>query len=151
VANLAQQTAVTVATAGVAGQTLARDHFGVSAGFDALTDGAAVIQAVAAGDALLGVIACDGDWWRDLCDNDQATDQPRVIARLPFFGPVDAGEAMVIAGFDSDPSGDDVSLYAVGDGTAHTLREIAGHADDAGHTAPAGGRWLGSYARPSQR
>ena len=151
VANLAQQTAVTVATAGLAGQTLARDHFGVSAAVSARADGAAVIQAVAAGDALLGVIPCDGDWWQGLSDGDPATDQPRVIARLPFFGPVDTGEAMVIAGFDSDPSGDDVSLYTVGDGANQRLCEVAGHADDAGHAAPAGGRWLGSYARPSDR
>ena len=150
VAHLAQQTAVTVATTGVPGPILARDHFGVSAEVHVLADGRAVIEAVAAGDALVGVISCDGAWWRDLCDNDQVIDQPRVIARLPF-GPADMGQAVVVAGFDSDPSGDDISLYAVSDDAGQTLREVAGHAEDTDHRAPAGGRWLGSYARPSHR
>ena len=151
VANLAQQTAVTVATTGVPGPILARDHFGVSAEVHVLADGRAVMEAVAAGDALVGVISCDGTWWQDLCNGDTLSDQPRVIARLPFFGPADMGQAVVVAGFDSDPSGDDISLYAVSDDAGQTLREVAGHAEAAAHRPPAGGRWLGSYARPRHR
>ena len=52
VANLAQQTAVTVATAGCGPNPGARS-LGVSAAVSARADGAAVIEAVAAGDALL--------------------------------------------------------------------------------------------------
>ena len=158
ISNLAQQTAVTVAFSGDDGvRLLVRDHFGSSAKLHALSDNAAILDAVASGQVLLGVIALTNDiagnpWWRSLLTESETTVQPRVISRLPFFADGGALEAVVIAGFDSDASGDDVSFYAGREGaeTSWQIHGVDGHPEDPNHQRPAGKCiiYLGTYPRP---
>lgn len=161
ISNLAQQTAVTVAFSGGDGvHLLVRDHFGSSAQVTPLDDTPAVVDAVASGRVFLGVIALRNDdpsrpWWRHLLQMDKPSQQPRVISRLPFFTNGGALEAVVIAGFDSDASGDDISFYADCGGAEADwqIHEISGHPQDQDHRPPAGDNtiYLGTYPQPFSR
>ena len=158
IANLAQQTAVTVAFSGGDGvRLLVRDHFGSSAQLNALDNMPAVIDAVASRRALLGVIALTDakqphQWWRDVLQTENPSAQPRVISRLPFFADGGAIEAVVIASFDSDSSGDDISFYVdcSGPEASWQIHETIGHPDDSSHCPPTGNQmiYLGTYPRP---
>jgi chorismate mutase len=100
---------------------LARAHFGHATPFRRVDRAAQALREVAEDEVQAAVLPAPGDdalWWTGLIDS-----QPRlhVTARLPFLGG-DAGreangdEAMVVVARPPDPSGDDVTLLALGAG-----------------------------------
>lgn len=169
-ANLARQiepvTAVWDPTSSGAVLARARDRGGASTLVETVSSAAAAIEAVRTGRACLAVVPAltETEWrWWPLLLADRSP-RPRIIARLPFFG---AGEeALGLGAQEPDPSGDDVSYWAVRGEQAGALDAAAGP-DGAlwsllrrdGLAAPAGGRHghdhmgagaypLGAHARP---
>jgi len=99
---------------------LARDHYGRDTPITALTSEAQVIATIAEGAAAVGVLPMPQDdtekaWWPILTNSNPS--MPQVIARLPFLMSStvreDAGEALVIGCTESEPTGDDRTLYAL--------------------------------------
>jgi len=169
-ANLARQVnPVTVvwdpsAAGGI--EMLARDRGGVSTAIHRVDSAKAAIDAVCAGDAQMAVLPSLENtawrWWPLLLAD--RSPKPRVIARLPFFGTGEA--ALGVGAQDPDPSGDDVTLYALPgtqadaldmaegpDGRTWSLMQqagYAGHHDAAAHIT-AGACPIGVHARPYSR
>lgn len=108
---------------------LARDQYGT---FTPLTRHATisgVIDAVRNEDASVGVIPLptvdgQGAWWRNLL----APESPKVVCRLPFFGPANTPgsqmDAMVIAKEPAGESGRDHSLIAFELGKQVSLQKL---------------------------
>ena len=122
---------------------LARDHFGSHVPMTAYDSAADVLEKVASGDAVVGVLPApkseedaadlndstesdDTPWWRNLCEQDR----PCVVSSLPFAygsnawaGPRDA---YAVARITPDATGDDRSLVCVAaqdaDSAVHTLK-----------------------------
>ena len=167
-ANLARQvdplTVVYAPQGAEACLDLARDRGGAATRLETVESAEAAIAAAVDGRATLAVLPDVADsrwrWWPQLVSasqQDTSTQKPCVIARLPLFG--EGGvPAYGVAPQDPDPSGDDVTLYAVR-GTAESALDTAeiegAHwsliaADgylEAGHI-PAGAALIGAYARP---
>lgn len=167
-ANLARQvdplTAVYVPDGADAVVDLARDRGGAATRLERVDSAEAAIAAAVDGRATLAVLPDIADsrwrWWPRLLQESldpTPGPKPRVIARLPLFGE-DGLPAYGVAPQDPDPSGDDVTLYALEgtvDGALDTA-EIEGArwsliaADgylEVGHM-PAGAAPIGAYARP---
>lgn len=138
---------------------LARDRGGAVTRIELVDSADAAIDACVSGRATLSVLPDIADsrwrWWPQLIG--ESVSKPRVIARLPLFG--EAGcPAYGVAPQDPDPSGDDVTLYAVRgsaqgaldtaeiEGTRWSLIAADGYLD-IGHI-PAGAAPIGAYARP---
>jgi chorismate mutase len=130
---------------------LARAHFGHATPFRRVDRAAEALREVAEDRVQAAVLPAPGDdapWWTGLVDS-----HPRlhVAARLPLVGGEpngDArdGEALVVAARPPDPSGDDVTLLAVGAAgqlSRGRLREVLAEAGFEatwrGTTRPAGG------------
>jgi chorismate mutase len=167
-ANLARQvepmTAVWDPTDAGTALAQARGRGASSTRIEQMDSAEAVIDAVISGRATLGVLPSMAEtawrWW-PLLISDRAQ-KPRIIARLPFFGAGD--EAVGIGAQDPDPSGDDLSFFAVpgeianamdtaaaADGTVWSLIRAEGfHAEHGADNAhiPAGAYPLGAHARP---
>ena len=143
---------------------LARDRGGAATRLETVDSAAAAIAAAVDGRATLAVLPDIADsrwrWWPQLVstsEQNSSAQKPRVIARLPLFG--DGGvPAYGVAPQDPDPSGNDVTLYALPGGAEGALdtAEIEGAhwslmaADgylEVGHI-PAGAALIGAYARP---
>jgi chorismate mutase len=95
---------------------LARDHYGGLTPLVALPSASAGIRAVADGTVDLAVLPmpCDGEvesWWLPLMGGGAA--DPRIVSRLPFVSDGKGDQALVVARFERDPSGDDSSVLAV--------------------------------------
>ena len=112
---------------------LARDHFGIVATIERMNSTGAVLTAVADGSATLGVLPgfsmTSARWWPQLV-SDKIGLAPRIIARLPFYQTGTSagitgftGDAVIVAGQEPEPSGDDKTLFAVrkGLGVAGTV------------------------------
>ena len=143
---------------------LARDRGGAATRLELVDSAEAAIDAAVSGRATLAVLPDVADsrwrWWPQLvstAEQNSSTQKPRVIARLPLFG--EGGvPAYGIAPQDPDPSGDDVTLYAVRgtaegaldtaeiEGTRWSLIAADGYLE-VGHI-PAGAALIGAYARP---
>ncbi len=117
---------------------LARDHCGISATIERMDSADAVLNAVAAGTATLGVLPgfpmTSARWWPGLVSDRTGLATPRIIARLPFCETGAAvgvngfaGDAFIVAGQEPESSGEDKTLFAVRDGV-----EIDGETVDAG-------------------
>lgn len=89
-----------------AARDLARQHFGAATPLIICTD---PLQALAADDHTLAVLpdVTMADWWCAAALRD--AQGPRIVARLPFFGP-SSSAAYVVARQSAEPSGDDVTL-----------------------------------------
>ena len=119
-ANLALQVdPLTVVFAPAGSETivdLARDRGGVSTRVETVDSPAAAIAATLDGRATLAVLPDLTDtrwrWWPVLLKSDPSGPKPRVIARLPLFGATPC-PAFGVAPQDPDPSGEDVTLYAL--------------------------------------
>lgn len=165
-ANLARQVEpVTVVWAPAGAETLvdlAHDRGGVSTRVETVTGPAAALAAVAEGRATLAVLPTPEltawRWWPTLLVDSPA--KPRIVARLPLFGDLGPGAVagVGVACQAPDPSGDDVTLWAVpgdlpeavdratgADGAALSLLAVDGW-PDAGDL-PAGAIMIGAYAR----
>lgn len=162
-ANLARQidplTVVYAPEGAEAALDLARDRGGAATRLELVDSAEVAIRAAVDGRATLAVLPDIADsrwrWWPLLIA--ESPSKPRVIARLPLFG--DAGvPAYGIAPQDPDPSGDDVTLYAIEGSVEGALdtAEVEGArwsliaADgylEVGHM-PAGAALIGAFARP---
>lgn len=98
---------------------LARDHYGSHATAMIAAPPAQVLSAVAAGEAMIGVLGMPHDdeaepWWPTLTASARG---PRVVARLPFAGSGNArGErpqALAVALLEPAPTGQDRALVAI--------------------------------------
>lgn len=139
---------------------LARDRGGISTRVEPAATAAAALDAVVAGRATLAVLPAPEltawRWWPSLLAESPA--KPRIIARLPLFGGTESVAGVGLACQDPDPSGDDVTLWAL-PGRHDGALDIA--ADAAGATwsllardgwlaaaeLPAGAVAIGAYAR----
>lgn len=103
-----------IVVAGGAGAVwdLARDHFGLGAEYDAVTDASAAFAALRDQGAAAAVVPMPsvdglGAWWRDLLQAGPPEGAPQLVARLPFFRAGTAGEALVLTPFAPDASSRD--------------------------------------------
>ena len=163
-ANLARQVApVTVVWAPAGAEALvelARDRGGISTRIETVAGPDAAIAAIAHGRATLAVLPAPEltawRWWPTLLACSPA--KPRIVARLPLFGALDSVAGVGLACQEPDPSGDDVTLWAVAgrcrdavdvaegpDGTARSLLARDGWPADA--ELPTGAVAVGAYAR----
>jgi chorismate mutase / prephenate dehydratase len=120
----------------------------VSTSFNQMTP---LLDAVASGQCRYGLVPADHDIEVLLTALDQRQ-HLSIIARTPLYDMSSLHSAYIIANYLPDPSGDDISLYAVPatDGFALTL--IDGHYGndavvDAPASLPRGARLVGIYAR----
>ena len=99
---------------------LARDHYGSGTPMSLHRNANRVISAVAEGTATLGVLTVpqDGEpdpWWPQLLA--PGKHPPRIIARLPFIeneaGRFENLGALAIARTEPEPTGHDVTLFAI--------------------------------------
>lgn len=115
---------------------LARDHFGAETPLAAHGSAAAVIAAIEAGDAVVGIVAApsgtpEGAWWAQL--GATGPDRVRIISRLPFASAGSARgpglDAVTIARLPTEASGQDrsfVRLAGADTGAAAGLLRAAG-------------------------
>ena len=100
----------------------ARSHFRAARHFR-LPGARAVVRAVAAGEATVGVASLDDDepWWPLLAELDPPL---HIVARLPFapgLYPVGAPGALVVARNPADPSGDDLAVAIAAEAAGEVL------------------------------
>lgn len=98
---------------------LARNHFGSIATMSLHVSAQRILQALSQDVHAIGILTIPEDdepapWWPHLASAEQAV---RVVARLPFFasasGQFEELSAFVVAAFEAQSSGEDVSLLAV--------------------------------------
>ncbi|MBF0168484.1 MAG: chorismate mutase [Alphaproteobacteria bacterium] len=95
---------------------LARDHYGGGVTLLPFAQPGAALAALTEGKALQAVLPWprpdeEAPWWPLLMDGGQP---PRIVARLPFVGQPQPGrEALVVARFAPEPSGDDLTLIGL--------------------------------------
>lgn len=147
---------------------LAREYCGTASTITPMESAVAAVDAVASGAARLAIlpgIECGKAWrwWPNLLGS--SADKPRILARLPYFtGGANTIDAFIIGPQEPEPSGDDVTLFAVkgdsavaggreldrwDDGETWRLIEIDGFVehDDAPVDARANRYRLGAHAR----
>lgn len=138
---------------------LARERGGAATRVTTVASAAEAFTAVRLARITLAVLPALSEtrwrWWPALLQ--ESTPKPRIVARLPFFeasGP----SAICVAVQDPDPSGDDVTYYAVpgsvsgaldiaeaGGSAVWSLMQADGFVED--RQLPEGARPLGIYAR----
>lgn len=163
-ANLARQVEpVTVVWAPAGAEALvdlARDRGGSSTRVETVAGPTAALAAIAAGRATLAVLPAPEltawRWWPALLVDSPS--KPRIVARLPLFGGADCVAGVGLACQEPDPSGDDVTLWAV-PGRREDAVDVAEAADGAACSLlardgwpaaaelPAGAVSIGAYAR----
>jgi len=166
-ANLNQQITVNAAVFApdIRVHDLAREYCGTASTISAMDTAEAAVQAVSSGAAQLAILpgienGRAWQWWPNLLGS--SAEKPRILARLPYFtaGP-DTIDALFIGPQEPEPSGDDVTLFAVKDdhaveggreidrwdgGENWRLVEVDGFVDhESGHDAARRYR-LGAYA-----
>jgi chorismate mutase-like protein len=106
--------------AGLALWDVARGHFGATTPMTPFDTPAQALRVLAERPGAVAVLPAPGDgvehWWPLLVS--QAPDTPRIIARLPFVRAADEATvpvpAVVVAPFEAEPTGDDLSYIAIG-------------------------------------
>lgn len=127
---------------------LARDHFGSCTPVERVGSAAGAFDQLRRDPARLAVLPLPEDghgWWTNLLD--PTHDRWRVVARLPF-APTGrtSGGALVVAGLEPEPSGEDASVVAIEAALVVGRQELHERLERAGH-AP---RWLASAASASE-
>ena len=110
-----------------------------------------LLDAVASGQCRYGLVPAN----HDIAALLDALDQHQhlsIIARTPLYDMPSLHPAYIVADYLSDPSGDDISLYAVPGAGGFALTMIDGHHGnnamvDAPANLPRGARLVGIYAR----
>ena len=125
---------------------LARAHFGTVVPLSGQRSEGAAIQAVMEGRATAALLPLPGSgegepWWRFLAHPQANT--PRVIARLPFFGPAlsPGHEALVLAQAPQEESGDDRSLLLLETGEELSRAALNKRLEQAGFARQQQGLW----------
>jgi chorismate mutase/prephenate dehydratase len=120
----------------------------VATSFDQMTP---LLDAVASGQCRYGLVPANHDVEALLGALDQHQ-HLSIIARTPLYDMPSLHPAYIIADYLPDPSGDDISLYAVPAADGFTLTMIDGHHGnnavvDAPANLPRDARLVGIYAR----
>lgn len=109
---------------------------------------ARLIDAVATDQCSYALVPADDYYHRDLLNCLDQHHHLKIIARTPIYEMQAVPPAFIIADYLPDPSGDDISLYAVRAANGFDLAGFAGHY---GSTSPLGvpdgARLIGVYAR----
>jgi chorismate mutase/prephenate dehydratase len=130
-ANLNQQIAVkaSVFAPDVAIRDLALEYCGTASTIEPAVSAEAAVAAVADGTAQIAILpgierGTARRWWPLLLGD--APGKPRILARLPFFtAPAGDADALIIGPQEPEPSGDDVTLFAIaGSGASDEGRAI---------------------------
>ena len=109
---------------------------------------APLINAVAAEKCRYALVPADVHHHRDLLSCLDQYHHLKIIARTPLYDMQAVHQAFIIADYLPDPSGDDISLYAVRTLHGFNLVSIAGHYEMASPSdVPDGARLIGAYAR----
>ena len=107
-----------------------------------------LIEALAAGEYRYALVPARDD---NNCDLLACLDQHqhlKIIARTPLYEMRSLHPAFIIADYLPDPSGDDISLYAVRSNQGFDLVGVAGHHESVPPSrVPGGARLIGAYAR----
>ena len=123
-------------------------HMGGS--FSAFVDKdiARLIEALAAGQCRYALVPARDDNNRDLLACLDQHHHLKIIARTPLYRMRSVHPAFIIADYLPDPSGDDISLYAVRVEHGFDLVGVAGHHEFiTPSSVPDGARLIGAYAR----
>ena len=120
----------------------------MASSFDQMTP---LLDAVASGQCQYGLVPANHDIEALLSALDQHQ-HLSIIARTPLYDMPSLHPAYIIADYLPDPSGDDISLYAVPAAGGFALTMIDGHHGnnamvDAPANLPRGARLVGIYAR----
>lgn len=100
---------------------LSLEHFGADMDATEYATPVQVLNAVADGRSTIGLLPFSRgeqgpNWWHHLYRQNE--NSPRVVARLPFLaadaGPKNTPDALVVATFDVEQTGDDHSLFILG-------------------------------------
>jgi len=107
-----------------------------------------LLAMVASGQCRYALVPADGDQ-QALLESLDKHRQLFIIARTPLYDMPAVRPAFIIADYLPDPSGDDISLYAVASASGFTLGSFDGHHGDdaAGAALPDAARLVGVYAR----
>ena len=109
---------------------------------------APLIDAVAGGQCRYALVPADNHHHRDLLINLDLHHHLKIIARTPLFEMQSLRQAFIIADYFPDPSGDDISLYAVRKVHGFDLIGIAGHYELLTPSGvPSDARLIGAHAR----
>lgn len=107
-----------------------------------------LIDAVAVGQCRYALVPANGNNNRDLLACLDQHHHLKIIARTPLYDIEAVHPAFIIADYLPDPSGDDISLYAVRSPNGFDLVGVAGHHDLTTPSGlPDGARLIGIYAR----
>lgn len=130
-ANLNQQITVNAAVFApdIHVHDLAREYCGTASAITVMDNAESAVDAVAAGAAQFAILPGikTGEvwrWWPLLLG--PAADKPRILARLPYFTTdSNATDALIIGPQEPEPSGDDVTVFALnGEASIDGGREI---------------------------
>ncbi len=109
---------------------------------------APLIGAVAAGQCRYALVPTDHRHHRDLLASLDLHHHLKIIARTPLYDMRSLRQAFIIADYLPDPSGDDISLYAVRKVHGFDLIGIEGHYElSPPSNVPSDARLIGAYAR----
>ena len=109
---------------------------------------APLIGAVAAGQCRYALVPADHHHHRELLASLDLHHHLKIIARTPLYYMRSLCQAFIIADYLPDPSGDDISLFAVRMESGFDLVSVAGHHEFVTPSnVPDGARLIGAYAR----
>ena len=107
-----------------------------------------LIDAVAANQCCYALVPADNHHNCELLANLDRHQNLKIISRTPLYNMQALHQAFIIADYLPDPSGDDISLYAVKKAYGFKLVSIPGHHELAPPFGmPGGARLIGAYAR----
>ena len=123
-------------------------HMGSALSAFVYNDIARLIDALAAGECRYVLVPARDDNNHDLLTCLDQHHDLKIIARTPLYNMQTVHPAFIIADYLPDPSGDDISLYAVRVEHGFDLVGVAGHHEFiTPSSVPDGARLIGAYAR----
>ena len=123
-------------------------HMGSALSAFVYNDIARLIDALAAGECRYVLVPARDDNNHDLLTCLDQHHDLKIIARTPLYSMQTVHPAFIIADYWPDPSGDDISLYAVRVEHGFDLVGVAGHHEFiTPPSVPDGARLIGAYAR----
>ena len=106
-----------------------------------------LIDAVAIGQCRYALVPAQSQKNRDLLACLDHHHKLKIIARTPLYNMEHTSPAFIVSDYLPDPSGDDISLYAVRAANGFDLVHVAGHHELVRPSdVPGGARLVGGYA-----